>query len=65
MFISVTKDGAETVNSTKNLSDAGLQLRKSEQNGFHYNFLISQQKPYDVTVIEIVSPRRFQWVVAS
>ena len=43
--------------------DAGLQLRKSEENGFHDNFLISQQKPYDVTLIEIVSPRRLQRVV--
>ena len=43
----------------------GQLLRKSEQNGFHDKFLISQQKPYDVTLIEIVSPRRFQWVVTS
>ena len=37
----------------------GLQLRKSEQNSFHDNSHFSI-KPYDVTLIEIVSPRRFQ-----
>ena len=44
---------------------AGLQLRKSKQNSFHDNFLIFSTKPYDVTLIEIVSPRRFQWVVTT
>ena len=27
------------------LVDTGLQLRKSEQNGFHDNFIISQPNP--------------------
>ena len=35
-----------------------LQLRKSLQNGFHDNFLISQPNPMMLPLIEIVS--RFQ-----
>ena len=39
---------------------SGLQLRKSEQNGFHANFLISQPNPMMLPLIGIVSERRFQ-----
>ena len=45
VLVSNSLDLGETSSYSVSHPDPGLQLRKSEQNGFHDNFFISKQNP--------------------